>query len=69
MAVPKCSECSDCKFEKYNGSPNRYRCDHPHPVKRGYKMISRCDRGSTALTVKTSLSGVQRESCNMRQIV
>ena len=55
MSVPKCSECEYKHFEKLNGSPNRYCCQNPEAIAYvGYRMISRCDRGSSELKTKTS---------------
>lgn len=48
----KCKECKNARFEEYNGSPNRYSCEHSDIS--GYKMICRTKRGSTTITIKTA---------------
>ena len=51
----KCSECKYKVFEEYNGSPNRYYCNHPEIVAgEGPRMICRTERHSKELKLKTS---------------
>jgi len=51
----KCSECKYKVLEKGNGSPSRYYCMHPEAINGiGARMISRCDRHSDELKLKTS---------------
>ncbi len=53
----KCSECSYAKFEKINGSPNRYYCVHKdikNYINAGRELICRTERCSTEMKIKTS---------------
>lgn len=53
----KCKDCSFKEFNEYNSGPNRYYCTHKaagKAVNQGARMISRCDRGSKKLKIKTS---------------
>ena len=47
----KCSECKNCKLVEYKGSPSRYYCQEAYGA---VGLISRCDRYSNELKIKTS---------------
>ena len=53
----KCKECKYLHFAKGNCTPSRYYCEHIASGKSvgcRYRMISRCDRYSNGLKIKTT---------------
>lgn len=51
----KCKDCDLKVFEKGNGQPNRYYCQHPKAIADvGSRMICRTERHSEELTIKTA---------------
>lgn len=51
----KCIECDKKVFQKCNGAPNRYYCQHPLATAGiGSRLICRTERGSEKLTTKTA---------------
>lgn len=64
-----CKECKYSKFQRYNGSPNRYYCLHSAmTVGVGSRMICRTERHSEEITMEASQGGAHCEmahNCNL----